>query len=97
VPQAFTRKAIDEYYAGNVTQCLILVNNCTETEWFHELLDHATAICLLRRRASFWYPNRRDFGARQGQIVFGLGVDLAAFQRGFAALGRVLREVEHGA
>jgi len=96
VPQEFTRKAIDEWRAGTIAQAIILVNNCTETEWFHELMQDTACICLLRRRAAFWYPNRRDFGARQGQVVFGIGVDVARFTEAFCSLGIILTEVRHG-
>lgn len=95
IPQAFTRKAITEYTEGRITQAVILVNNCTETEWFHDLMRSTTAICLLRRRAAFWYPNRRGFGARQGQVVFGIGVDTVLFRDAFSSLGLILKEMDH--
>ena len=35
--QAFANKALDEYRAGNVSEALVLVNNCTDTGWFSAL------------------------------------------------------------
>jgi phage N-6-adenine-methyltransferase len=94
-PQDFTRKLTEEYQAGRLQQAVVLVNNCTETEWFHDFARYASVLCLLRRRAAFWYPGRRDFGARQGQVVFGVGVNIDQFVKVFSGLGIVLKDVTY--
>ncbi len=49
----FVAKAIDEYDAGNVTEAILLVNNSSDTKWFHRLLDRCPA-CFTAGRVQFW-------------------------------------------
>lgn len=38
----FVDKLIDEYHADRIEQAIILVNNATDTGWFHDLLTTPT-------------------------------------------------------
>ena len=70
--EQFTGKAISEYDAGNAEEAIVLVNNCTDTRWFHKLLDRFPA-CFTSGRLQFWRPDHGNFSARQGQVFFYLG------------------------
>jgi phage N-6-adenine-methyltransferase len=88
--QQFIAKAIAEHKAGNVPAAIVLVNNCTDTGWFHDLLGLGGPVCLTKGRLHFWRPDRDSFAARQGQAIFYLGPDRDAFVARFRAIGCVL-------
>ena len=78
-----------EYDAGRMTEAVVLVNNATDTAWFHSLLARFPA-CVLRRRVPFWRPGFSGGGARQGQAVFYLGPNAHRFQAVFSHFGVVV-------
>ena len=88
--QEFTQKAIDEYESGNVTRGVILINNATDTQWFHELLSRYP-VCFTRGRVKYWGPNSAQ--ARQGQALFYLGKNIEKFAKSFSELGIVLTKL----
>jgi ParB family chromosome partitioning protein len=69
------RKAISkflfEFKAGHFRTGIILCNNMTDTEWFHDLAKNATRRCDLRGRIAFdTHDNKRQAGNTRGQIFF---------------------------
>jgi phage N-6-adenine-methyltransferase len=88
----FTGKAIDEYQAGNIECAIVLVNNATDTGWFHRLFDYP--VCFTRRRVQFWTSEGPNLGARQGQAIFYLGGNPDLFAQVFSAFGVVLRKYD---
>ena len=42
-----------KYEAGEIRQACVLVNNASDTEWFHRLLSACSAVCLLKGRIRF--------------------------------------------
>jgi phage N-6-adenine-methyltransferase len=90
----FCRKLTDEYEAGNVTAAVVLVNNSTDTGWFHVLLEAAPVVCFTRGRLKFWNGTDR-LAARQGQALFYLGSDPDKFAKVFGAFGAVLRKYDN--
>jgi len=88
-PQPFVAKLCAAYAAGQVSQALVLVNNATDTVWFHTLLGHFPA-CFTRGRVVFWHPERQGGGPRQGQTIFYLGPHVAAFRAEFTRFGIVV-------
>jgi phage N-6-adenine-methyltransferase len=91
--QAFVRKLITQYEIGNVESAIILVNNATDTRWFHELLERGYPVCFTRGRVQFWRTGSEVQGARQGQAAFYLGQHEQRFVEGFSALGRVVKSL----
>jgi len=76
---------------GEVKQACVLVNNGTETAWFHRLLSVASAVCFPRTRVRFLAPSGEPSGSPlQGQACVYLGSNRAAFTKHFSAFGVVL-------
>lgn len=86
--EQFCQRLVEEYNAGKVKQAIVLVNNSTDSAWFHDLARACGAFCLTRGRVRYWGPNSAQ--ARQGQAFFYLGPARAAFMREFAAFGIVV-------
>jgi phage N-6-adenine-methyltransferase len=88
----FVDKLVLEYDAGNVTEAIVLVNNCTETAWFSDLIDCAPHICFPKGRVRFWKPAGCPPGSPlQGQAIFYLGPEVRVFREVFEDFGPVLR------
>jgi phage N-6-adenine-methyltransferase len=85
----FIDKLCAEYDVGRLDEAVVLVNNATDTAWFHNLLGRFPA-CFLRKRVPFWRPGHSGGGARQGQVIFYLGPKVGAFWRVFSPLGVVV-------
>jgi phage N-6-adenine-methyltransferase len=83
----FCGRLADSYNAGDVTEACVLVNNATETGWFHALGDVASAICFPRRRVRFWHPDKESASPLQGQAVIYLGAHVAEFVAEFGRFG----------
>lgn len=91
-PAAWVFKLEDEYKHGRVTAAIVLVNNATETTWFQALLRFP--VCFPARRMQFWRHDHSGIGARQGQAIFYLGPNKAAFVERFSAqFGPVLEAI----
>lgn len=86
--EQFCQRLVEEYNAGKVKQAIVLVNNSTDSAWFHDLARACGAFCLTRGRVRYWGPNSAQ--ARQGQAFFYLGPARAAFMREFSAFGIVV-------
>ena len=86
--QQFCEKPVQEYEAGNVTQAIVLVNNATETKWFHALLSVASAVCFPVGRVRFWHPDKTS-APLQGQAVLYIGDNIDGFTKAFEDLGDV--------
>lgn len=62
-------KFIDEWRARSFNRGVILVNNMTDTTWFHDLLQHCRALCLIKGRIQFTTPDhKRSSSNTRGQI-----------------------------
>jgi DNA N-6-adenine-methyltransferase (Dam) len=87
--ELFTARVVDAYRAGDITEAIVLTNNATDTRWFHNLHDAATAVCLLRGRIKFWCPGKTTMATRQGQVLVYLGPNAQRFEQVFAEYGHV--------
>jgi phage N-6-adenine-methyltransferase len=85
----FIDKLCAEYDTGHLDEAVVLVNNATDTAWFHNLLSRFPA-CFLCKRVPFWRPDHSGGGARQGQVIFYLGPKVSEFWRVFSSLGVVV-------
>jgi ParB family chromosome partitioning protein len=83
----FVRKLIEERCADNIT-AIMLVNNSTDTAWWHEAEEIADAICFTRGRIQFIDPNGVEVGSpTQGQCFFYYGDDKDKFADVFKDIG----------
>lgn len=86
----FCSKLVGAYSAGTVTEAAVLVNNATETAWFQELAEEATAVCFPRGRVRFWAPDRKSAAPLQGQAILYFGKQPSRFVEEFSTFGIVL-------
>ena len=94
-PSKFVDKLISECHAGRIEQAIILVNNDSETGWFHDLLNTAVAVCFPQGRIPFLSPIRaKKSQPRQGQTFFYFGPSAALFNERFQAIGKVIHLAE---
>jgi DNA N-6-adenine-methyltransferase (Dam) len=89
----FVGKLIKDFHAGNVTAAILLGPNSTDTEWFHEAAQVASAVCFVRGRIKFVDGNVGG-GDRaspsQGSTFIYFGRDTARFHAVFSQFGMVV-------
>lgn len=83
----FTSKLCEHFNAGEIIEAIVLVNNATETGWFQEMAELASAICFPKGRVKFWHPERESAAPLQGQAVLYLGKQAKKFSAAFADFG----------
>lgn len=80
---------IRNYELGFVKQAVILVNNSTETIWFHKLLEYNPVICIVRKRISFeTIDNKQISNNTRGQVFFYFGNKRKIFKNEFNKIGK---------
>ncbi len=87
--------AVDLFLANwaseSITQGVVLVNNATETRWFHSLLRTSSALCFPDRRIAFENDDGKHVsGNTRGQAFFYFGHKQRRFEDVFARIGVVL-------
>lgn len=82
----FAERLAEQYAAGNVTAAIVLVNNATDTAWFHCLAEHASAMCFPRGRIRFWHPEKVS-APLQGQVFIYFGDEPKTFSAEFGQFG----------
>jgi hypothetical protein len=88
--EQFCEKFAHHVAAADISAGVVLVNNCTDTQWFSTLATAAAAFCFPSARCRYWQPDRETSTALQGQAVIYTGPDRAAFCQRFADIGLVL-------
>ncbi|MGO9056411.1 MAG: DNA N-6-adenine-methyltransferase [Candidatus Binataceae bacterium] len=69
----FIDKLIAEFEAGRVTEAIVLVNDCTEDDWFQSLAQVAH-VMFMRKRISFWRSGDDEANSPfRGNAIFYLG------------------------
>jgi ParB family chromosome partitioning protein len=86
----FAAKLVEE--TANLSQAIVLVNNATDTQWFHEIASVATAICFVRGRVKFNDKNGKPANSPvQGQVCIYVGGNAEKFCLVFSSFGIVAR------
>jgi ParB family chromosome partitioning protein len=90
------RLFINKLLDSQASQWIVLVNNSSDTSWFHDLLSTSDSVCFTKGRISFENNNneKSPVGARQGQAFFYKGCNVVEFSREFRKFGAIL-EVIH--
>lgn len=86
---AFVEKLLRSYESGDVSQAILLVNNCTDTLWCQDLLARFPA-CFTLGRVAFLYEDEPRVNTRQGQVLFYLGAHRDRFAEVFRAFGVIV-------
>lgn len=86
----FCNKLIEEYDNQHITDAVILVNNATDTRWFHKLCTKASALCFPLGRVHFWSPSNGMAGPLQGQVLIYIGDNIPLFAGTFSTLGLIV-------
>lgn len=88
--QRFCDKLVYHVVAGDVPSAIVLVNNATETTWFHTLLSVYSALCFPKGRVRFLDPAGNPSGSPlQGQAVVYIGAAPEQFKEAFEAFGAI--------
>ena len=85
----FIAKVLTEFEAGGIEQAVILTNNDTETQWFHDLANTARLVCFTKGRVRFKSPLNTSDSPRQGHTFFYLGDRPDAFAARFKDFGQI--------
>ena len=87
----FCTKLVAEIDAGRVEQACVLVNNATDTAWFHDLFSRCAAVCFVRGRIKFIDIQGNASGSPlQGQAIVYFGELVDEFVDAFSTFGKVL-------
>ncbi len=89
----FSNKVVEEI--GNFNQCVVLVNNATETIWLQNMMCKCDAVCFIKGRIKFIDVDGNPSGTPlQGQVVLYFGMNKKEFvtefkQHGICTIMRV--------
>ena len=90
----FAEKMAQAWVDREIDAGIMLVNNATDTEWFHKLLNTCAAVCLTRGRISFLEATNGEAIEKRapthGQAFFYFGTDVPTFARVFSKFGKIL-------
>jgi phage N-6-adenine-methyltransferase len=87
--EPFLQRLVEAHLTGAVPAAVVLVNNATETRWFHVVAEASDAVCFPQGRIAFWHPDKGHGPPLQGQACLYLGPDVRAFRQAFTDLGMV--------
>ena len=82
IKQFMNKVVLHEY-----DQAVILVNNSTETQWFSQVVQIASAVCFPRGRVKFYGPNGEIACPLQGQAILYVGDNVRDFIKEFSQYG----------
>lgn len=84
----FVEKLLSE--ASAINSAIVLVNNATDTGWFHSLMALSNAACFIRGRVKFLDKTGTPANTPlQGQAIFYIGEDEDSFAEQFRPFGWV--------
>ena len=77
----------------DVPEGIVLVNNATETRWFAQLADVASAVAFPTGRVKFWSQTRTTATPLQGQAILYAGKNRTRFIDEFGQFGWVAKRL----
>jgi len=91
----FVSRIVEAYQVGEIDEGILLTNNATDTEWFHQAAHACAALCLTRGRIRFLEASNGDLVEKpsptHGQAFFYFGPKDNVFEKVFSQHGIVLR------
>lgn len=90
----FAKKLAYEWYAGMMTEAIVLTNNATETVWFQTIAEITAAVCFPRGRVRFWAPDKPPATPLQGQVISYIGPNPYTFLEEFGEIGSVFQPLD---
>jgi hypothetical protein len=91
----FVDKLVAEIAADHVTEAILLVNNCADTEWFDTALRASGSVCFAHGRIKFLQPKGDPVEPTQGQAFLYFGTHPDRFEAVFHRIGSCLRPSKH--
>jgi phage N-6-adenine-methyltransferase len=92
--EQFASRMAKAYQEGEIEQGILLTNNATDTNWFHNAAAACSAICFTRGRISFMQSMNGELIEKttptHGQAFMYFGSDLSRFAEVFSAHGLVV-------
>lgn len=86
----FMEKLRDEVQSGRCSDAIALTHNYTDTRWFQDTANLASAICFTRGRIRFYSPSGDVASPTQGQAFFYFGNNIDGFRAEFSEIGFVV-------
>lgn len=83
----FIDKLLDEHEARNVKEAIVLVDNRTDTGWFHKLVSGCARLCFTRGRINFYNEKTDSSSPANGSAIFYFGERPEAFETVFSRFG----------
>jgi hypothetical protein len=83
----FMAKLCEEYTAGRVKSAITLTHNYTDTKWFQDSVQVASAVCFPRGRIRFVSSSGDLASPTQGQAFLYFGADASGFLSSFSEIG----------
>lgn len=90
VINVFISKLVNHYKEGVVTDAIVLTNNNTDTSWFHEAANTASAICFTAGRINFLKRDGSKSSPTNGQSFIYFGNNTEKFKDVFSKHGLVM-------
>jgi len=85
----FVDKLLEEYRAGRTKRAILLTNNNTDTQWFHDAGRVSGIICFTRGRINFYKKDGSVSQPTNGQAFFYFGDEPEKFKASFRQYGWV--------
>jgi len=86
----FAEKLVEE--SANFNQAIVLVNNATDTNWFHQIGKVASAMCFVRGRIKFNDKSGKPANSPvQGQAFIYIGGEVEKFSQVFSEFGFIAK------
>lgn len=91
--EIFTRRLIEQYHLGNVSEAILLIPANTATSWFDVLWQFP--ICFPKRRIRFVQENGQPSdGVSFGTCFVYFGLNETKFIEVFSKFGRIVRAID---
>lgn len=87
--QDWVPKILSEWGSGRIeSMCVLSAMRTVTAQYFHPLMEKASAMCIIKGRIKFWGGKAGD-SPDDGHAIFYFGSDVERFRQLFSSLGRV--------